>query len=206
MTSASNWTTSVYQPSPMRLTTRPIRLLLPGRIPAPSPSTATSNIFALRCSYGSVEQDEASRFTNHLYYRLDNSYREDQFPPQAFVGRDQLVVEAIRQLVAQLPLEAFLAVLDREDSANVDPVPSYLVRDLVDLQGHRLTSDLPVAEQNWVQTRLPPLKASSSDCEVAVMLVPRDSVVDFMMRHVEIPAGLTSRYGLQIPEAQGLIE
>jgi hypothetical protein len=109
-----------------------------------------------------VEQDMASRHSGHLYYRFDAKYSEDQFPPQEFRGRDQAVVEALGRLATELPLEMFVALLDRDDSA---ADTSYLVRRLADRQGHDLVLDVPVDGQSWVQTRLPSLKARAPDCE-----------------------------------------
>ncbi|KAH6854693.1 hypothetical protein B0I37DRAFT_301525 [Chaetomium sp. MPI-CAGE-AT-0009] len=134
-----------------------------------------------------VKQDKASRRTNHLYYRLDHIYSDDQFPPEPLLGRDAVVVETLNQMAGELHLEIFLALLDREDRA---PTPDYLVRSLVDQQGHELISYIPV-DDNLVQTKVPSSNACASGSEVAVMLAPRDSVVDFLMRHTAAPSAPT---------------
>ncbi|KAK3298783.1 uncharacterized protein B0H64DRAFT_316445 [Chaetomium fimeti] len=134
-----------------------------------------------------VEQDKASRRTNHLYYRLDHTYNDGQFPPEAFLGRDAVVVETLNRMADELHLEIFLALVEREDRG---PTPDYLVRTLVDQHGHELISDIPV-DDNLVQAKVPSLLAGAVGSEVAVMLAPRDSVVDFLMRYTTIPSTST---------------
>ncbi|KAG7292011.1 hypothetical protein NEMBOFW57_002042 [Staphylotrichum longicolle] len=137
-----------------------------------------------------LDQDKMSRCSNHLFYRLDAKYSEKQFPPQVFDGRDQAIVETLCELAAEFPLEIFFALLDRDDS---DSYPSYLVRHLADRQGHDLVLDIAVDEQSWLQTKLPSLKARAPDCEAAVVLVPRDSMVDSLLPYVEPPSSLLTR-------------
>jgi hypothetical protein len=101
-----------------------------------------------------LEQDKATRHTNHLYYRLDHIYSEDGF---IYQPRDQEVIETLAHLMDDVPVEIFHAMLEREDS---DLTPSYLASTLVDLDGRiPVIWDIPVDEQSWVQTRLPSLKA-----------------------------------------------
>lgn len=109
-----------------------------------------------------LDQDKSSRFSSHLFYRLDAKYSEKQFPPQVFYGRDHAIVDTLGKLAAEFPLEIFFALLDRNDS---DSNPNYLVRRLADRQGHDLVLDIPVDEQSWLQTKLPSLKARAPDCE-----------------------------------------
>jgi hypothetical protein len=116
-----------------------------------------------------AEDERASRHTSHFYYRLDHKYDENQFPPpDGFCGRDLAVVEALDQVGGELDIEIFLALLDRDDN---EPTPNYLVRSLVDQQGHELISYIPVGESNWVQTRLPSLNARAPDSEVVSFLL-----------------------------------
>ncbi|KAK4236409.1 hypothetical protein C8A03DRAFT_35684 [Achaetomium macrosporum] len=163
-----------------------------------------------------VEQGKALRRTNHLYYRLDNKYSriydppKNRYKPPVFVGRDRAVVDVLGKLTGDLPLEIFIAVLEREDT--IDSVRSFLTRSLIDLQGREIASDIPVDDQNWVQAELPSLTALAPDCEagsgceMAVLLVPRDSVVDFLMQCIDAPAALSNRYPLLAQGINGLIE
>jgi hypothetical protein len=125
-----------------------------------------------------AEDERALRHTSHFYYRLDHKYDENQFPPpDGFRGRDLAVVEALDRVGGELDIEIFLALLDRDDN---EPTPNYLVRSLVDQQGHELISYIPVDENNWVQTRLPSLKARAPDSEVVSILLgqPRWRMMD----------------------------
>ncbi|KAH6628067.1 hypothetical protein F5144DRAFT_493512 [Chaetomium tenue] len=133
-----------------------------------------------------VGQDKTSRRTSHLYYRLDHTYDENQFPPEPFLGRDVVVMETLDRMAGEVHLEIFLALLDREDGG---PTPDYLVRSLVDRHGHELISDIPV-DDNLLQARVPSLGVQLPGSEVvsAVMLAPRDSVVDFLMQYTSIPS------------------
>ncbi|KAK3311060.1 uncharacterized protein B0T15DRAFT_507656 [Chaetomium strumarium] len=140
-----------------------------------------------------VEQRKPLRDTNHLYYRLDNRYSRaydpatNSYKPPAFVGRDRAVVDMLGELTGDVPLEIFIAVLEREDT--IDSVRSFLARSLIDLQGRELASDIPVDDQNW-----------------AVLLVPRDSVVDFLMECADALAASSNCYPLKVPGIQGLVE
>jgi hypothetical protein len=116
-----------------------------------------------------IGQDKTSRRTNSLYYRLDHTYDDSQFPPEPFLRRDAVVLETLDRLVAELDLEIFFALLDREDSG---PTPDYLVRSLVDRHGHELISDIPV-DNNLVQTKVPLLETRTSGSEVVSELPAR---------------------------------
>jgi hypothetical protein len=69
-----------------------------------------------------LEQRKALRDTNHLYYRLDHRYDRiydpptNRYKPPSFVGRDRAVVDLLGKLRGDLPLEIFIAVLEREDT------------------------------------------------------------------------------------------
>jgi hypothetical protein len=121
-----------------------------------------------------VRQEKAARPTNHFYYRLDHMYNEDQFPPQAFLGRDAVIVETLGRIAEELHVDVFFALLDRDDS---DPTLSYLVRSLVDRQGHELISDIPLDGKNWLQTKLPSLRACPPHAEVVSLPSHRSSPV-----------------------------
>ncbi|KAL2136148.1 hypothetical protein VTI74DRAFT_5201 [Chaetomium olivicolor] len=142
-------------------------------------------------------QDKALRYTDHLYYRLDSKYCENEFPPKVFSTRDRVVIDTLNWLTGKLPLEIYLARLERGDC---DPSPSYLIRSLVDVEGRELLWDIPVGELQWVQARLPSLAAQAAECEVAVLLVARDSLVDFLTRYAEVPVTSPRPYSLDLQQ------
>ncbi|GAB1311472.1 hypothetical protein MFIFM68171_01682 [Madurella fahalii] len=145
-----------------------------------------------------VGQHKSSRPTNHLLYRLDARFA-DNFSPG-----DRLVVETLGRFTAEVPFEAFLATLEREDIGRQEPTPSYLASAIRDSQSHLLISDIPVDERSWVHTKRSLPKQSSSVSATAVMLIPRDSVVDSLVE-CEVPSALTCRYCLQTTGVQRLV-
>ncbi|KAL2259341.1 hypothetical protein VTK26DRAFT_7008 [Humicola hyalothermophila] len=149
-----------------------------------------------------VENGKTSRLANHLYYRLESRYDERNFPPRSFLHRDRVIVETLGRLSRSLSLDVFLALLDREDS----PSPSYLVRDLFDLEGGKLASDIPLDERNWLHARLSLAQVSPPMAEVAVLLVPSDGVVDFLMSHFSPTPGLVGRGYHQTQDIQQLVD
>ncbi|KAL2147160.1 hypothetical protein VTI28DRAFT_590 [Corynascus sepedonium] len=148
-------------------------------------------------------QDKASRRANYLYYRLDNKYSEDQFPPKVFVGRDASVTEILSRVAGELGLEIFLALLERDDKR---PTPDYLVRSLVDFRkGQELISYFPVNDNNLLQTEVPSVKAPASGCDTAIMLIPRDSLADYLIQYANVPAK-SALCPAQIRILEGLIK
>ncbi|KXX73620.1 hypothetical protein MMYC01_210141 [Madurella mycetomatis] len=145
-----------------------------------------------------LRQDKLSRPTNCLLYRLD-AQPGDDLPPG-----DQLVIDALDRLTAKMPFEVFMAIVEREDKGRQEPAPSYLARAIHDLQGHLLAFDVPADERNWVHTERSSPKPSSGFVTV-VVLVPRDTVVDFLMES-EVPLALTRRYCLQTTGVRRLVE
>lgn len=131
-----------------------------------APDEGTQNVCAVLQRW--LEQDAESRPTNQLYYRLDSTYPDKDFPPEVFAGRDEAVVETLSQAVYQVDVEVFFVLLERE---NAESPPSYLASTVADLQGQKVLSHVPVDEQNWLQTRLPSLKARPPRFE-AVSAVP----------------------------------
>lgn len=94
-------------------------------------------------------EDKASRYANHLYYRLDHRYSNKPFPPKAFIGRDAAVIASLSRVASDLKLELFLALLDRDGGS---PTLDYLARSIVDIQsGHELNSYVPVDDNNLLQ-------------------------------------------------------
>ncbi|AEO65521.1 uncharacterized protein THITE_2112607 [Thermothielavioides terrestris NRRL 8126] len=153
-------------------------------------------------------QDKASRYTDCLCYRLDHAYNSARgFSQRALVGRDRAVVRTLCRLAGELPFEVFLAVLETETGAGGAAPEDYLVSSLVDLQGNEVVSYIVVDEQNWVQARF---GASTSRAagylDAAVVLLPRDSVVDFLLRWTEAPAAMPGRDSLEMREVQGLVQ
>ncbi|KAL2153844.1 hypothetical protein VTH82DRAFT_2519 [Thermothelomyces myriococcoides] len=135
-------------------------------------------------------EDKASRYANHLYYRLDHRYSNKPFPPKAFIGRDAAVIASLSRVASDLKLELFLALLDRDGGS---PTLDYLARSIVDIQsGHELNSYVPVDDNNLLQAG-PSLQGTpSSGSETAVLIVPHDSLVDFVMQYIDKPANAAS--------------
>ena len=156
-----------------------------------------------------VNRDKASRATDHFYYRLGNKYSKPEFSAQNLQARDKAVVEAVTQLLQEgLQLEILFAVLEREDTYRIDPPPSYLIGALLDSNGHALVHDVPVKDSNWLQSHLPPLNLRNpTHFEIALVLIPLDSVADFLIRGTEeAPVQLTSTYCLERRELQVIVD
>ncbi|AEO54503.1 hypothetical protein MYCTH_2123398 [Thermothelomyces thermophilus ATCC 42464] len=128
-------------------------------------------------------EDKASRHASHLYYRLDHKYCDKRFPPEVFVRRDATVTASLSRVAGDLEFELFLALLDRDDSS---PTLDYLARSVVDIQnGHELISYIPVDDNNVLQAGPSLLKTPASGCETAILIIPRDGLVDFVMQYID---------------------
>ncbi|KAK0671453.1 hypothetical protein QBC41DRAFT_219425, partial [Cercophora samala] len=149
-----------------------------------------------------LDQAKAHRPTNHLYYRLDKTYPENDVP-RRLEGRDKVIADALTKLQQEIPLEIFFAVLEREDTPRANTPPSYLVRRLIE-NGNELLVDIPVDDRNRLQPDFPPLNNSDSTFEAAIVLVARDSVADFLMEAGDGPSILTNRYHLEQKTVQKL--
>ncbi|KAK4226207.1 hypothetical protein QBC38DRAFT_456527 [Podospora fimiseda] len=69
----------------------------------------------------------------------------------------------------------------------------YLSRSILDRDGHALIHDIPVEHSNWLQSYLRPLTPRDGTLlEVAIVLVPRDSVADFLIPGAKSALQLTS--------------
>lgn len=110
-----------------------------------------------------LEQDKVARYSNHLYYRLGHNRSRADARNNRLLDRE--VLETLRGLMNEVPVEVFCALLDGEEGG--DAPPSYLVHTLTDLDGRiPVICDIPVAEQNWVQAGPPSRKGGSSLAEV----------------------------------------
>ncbi|KAK3991274.1 hypothetical protein QBC44DRAFT_380050 [Cladorrhinum sp. PSN332] len=154
-----------------------------------------------------TNKGKISRPTDHLYYRLHNKYSEANFSPRVLQKRDQAVVEALIQVSEDTPLEFFFAVLDRENNREIEPPASYLIRKLLDRKGQALLHDVPLVHSNWLQSYLRPLTPRDPTLfEVAIVLIPRDSVADFLIPGAKFSVQLTSSYCLERAELQVVVE
>ncbi|KAK4174193.1 hypothetical protein QBC36DRAFT_358085, partial [Triangularia setosa] len=151
-----------------------------------------------------LDQPKAHRPTNHLYYRLDKTCPETHVP-LLLEGRDKVVADVLTKLQEEIPLEVFFAVLDREDTLHDDPPPSYIARPLIE-NGKELFVDISVDDRNKLQSELPLLRRSDSIFEAAIVLVPQESVADFLMETGPSPAMLANRYNLEQKRVQKLAD
>ncbi|KAK3336292.1 hypothetical protein B0T19DRAFT_409086 [Cercophora scortea] len=138
-----------------------------------------------------VEQDKASRALSHVYCRLDNGYQEDDFDAEtSLLGRDLALFRTVKSLRSRTRVDLFVAFLEREEPEAGPPArdSDYLVRSLVSLDGCILALDLPLAEKNLVQTAASGLGTRDPACETALVLVPCDSVAEFLMTAVDASA------------------
>lgn len=156
-----------------------------------------------------VNRDKTSRATDHFYYRFDNGYSKSDFSVQKLQKRDKAVVEAVTQLLQEgLQLEIFFAALEREDTYSIDHPASYLIDELLDSNGFALLYDIPVKDSNWLQSHLSPLDLRNPiHSEIALVLIPRDSVADFLIRGTDAaPVPLTSTYCLERRGLQVIVD
>ncbi|KAK0730237.1 hypothetical protein B0H67DRAFT_561130 [Lasiosphaeris hirsuta] len=151
--------------------------------------------------------DKASRSTSYFYHKFDHVYHQDNFPVGSLVLRDMALLNTIGPLVDKLPLDIFFAVLDNRDQlADDSGSQGFLVKKLVDLYGHVLGRDIPVGHESFISQTHPPLHEVPPDFfETALIVVPRDSVAEFLMDAAEASHALTSPYCLDAQTVPSII-
>lgn len=95
--------------------------------------------------------DKANRSSSCYYYSLNHRYTEDGFSLTSLQQneKDRDLSRPLVDLVKTIPIEVFLALLEKDEDAEKNGTPqdgcqSYLVRKLVDLDGHPYASDFPI--------------------------------------------------------------
>ncbi|KAK5655507.1 hypothetical protein OQA88_5778 [Cercophora sp. LCS_1] len=152
-----------------------------------------------------VAEDKASREASHFYRVLESPYPQDHFTGQALVLRDQALLQTLLQLVEEgIPLEIFLARLGRESIEGSDTY-SVIANEVGDLDGLFLARDVEIDPSSLLSNPGPLPSADEENFFVtALVIVPRDSVVDFLTtssvdRGTDIPCFI-ARYTERLAE------
>lgn len=57
---------------------------------------------------------------DHVYYRLDHQYIRPHLFPRALQAQDRARVKALEEISTRLPVEVFLAIIEKEESGSCD--------------------------------------------------------------------------------------
>ncbi|EQL03240.1 hypothetical protein OCS_01034 [Ophiocordyceps sinensis CO18] len=138
---------------------------------------------------------------SRIYYRLQQNYIEDDVSLEAlWYDEDFATVEALQDACAQLPVDVFLAHLEKgqmsicepkmycpgDKYGGYDPVePTYKVMELFDLLGRIVTEDLLLPyESSLLRDCFLDEEVDEEECgdleDIAVIIVPRASVASFL--------------------------
>jgi len=90
-----------------------------------------------------LEVDKSCRPNNLIYHRLDDIYKEINLDASTLVSRDQALVKTLLQLVEEIPVEIFLATLDRGIFYH-SPDQWIIARKLLDMDGRLIVREVPV--------------------------------------------------------------
>lgn len=100
-----------------------------------------------------VGLDKAKRSSDCFYYGLNHRYVEEGFSLNALQqnDKDRDLSRPLVDIVNTIPIEVFLALMDRDEDAEENGTAqngceSYLVRKLVDLDGHPYVSGFPLQD------------------------------------------------------------
>ncbi|KAK3362505.1 hypothetical protein B0T25DRAFT_7755 [Lasiosphaeria hispida] len=151
--------------------------------------------------------DKASRPTGYFCHKFDHVYHQDRFPVGSLILRDMALLNTIGPLGDKIPLDVFFAVLDKQDQmADESGSQGFFVKKLVDLYGHVLLRDIPIGGGSFIPSALPPIQeAPPNFFETALIVVPRDTVADFLMNAAEASYALTSPYCLEAQTVPSII-
>ncbi|KAK1757308.1 hypothetical protein QBC47DRAFT_458831 [Echria macrotheca] len=141
-----------------------------------------------------LRDDKKARVSNIVFFQLKHVYPEKDLSVGSLFPQDQRLVHFLVNLSKKLPVEIFLAPLDREkrpawQNYNLqrnrplrDPTfsSSLITRNMVDVDGRSVLSHIPVDDwlvKSYTMGRPDP-GAVDPFCETAVVLVARDSIAD----------------------------
>ncbi|KAJ4384358.1 hypothetical protein N0V85_008382 [Neurospora sp. IMI 360204] len=159
-----------------------------------------------------ISEEKGSRTAAKFFHRLDYTYKKADSLPEALARHDLVLALTLERLSRAIPFELFLCRLDRGyEDIDIDPQqvsPSYVIEDLVDLQGRTYAKFVPVDEKNWTKKttdhRKP--KLLPGYCDAALVLVPRDTVADFLWETIEANGPPTAKYNFSQSPLRTLVE
>ncbi|KAK0649652.1 hypothetical protein B0T16DRAFT_457045 [Cercophora newfieldiana] len=94
------------------------KIVMPLGSPRPSAALARAGARPLRHAvrrYLEYHNRGAEETPDHLYYYLDENYDDEELSLQGLKGVDRLVVEALANITAELELDAFFTILEKEE-------------------------------------------------------------------------------------------
>ncbi|KAK1829436.1 hypothetical protein QBC39DRAFT_435617 [Podospora conica] len=140
-------------------------------------------------------QDKSLRQSDHFYHRLDSAYTEIRFKARVLSKRDKIVVNTFAELARELEIEVFLVIFEREA---VDRDVPLIVKQLSDLDGKILVYNVPLEAENLLFDFQESINAAKGKFyEAGLLLVARDSLVDFLMSCSGVPANPSTHPGIR---------
>ncbi|XP_044723809.1 2OG-Fe(II) oxygenase superfamily domain-containing protein [Hirsutella rhossiliensis] len=152
----------------------------------PSAGLQQASVLALRQAFGRwLAQDEDSSRTECLYHVLDHRYTEANLSLKALKTHDLAQVQALEHVSDQLPVDIFLAFLEKMEmgGCSEEPYPhpwyndmdytiedlletSYQAKTLVDLKGRVVTKNLPLPDDDsLLDDCFANLEADEKECD-----------------------------------------
>ncbi|KAK1779519.1 hypothetical protein QBC45DRAFT_135786 [Copromyces sp. CBS 386.78] len=160
----------------------------------------------------SEEKGSSSRVATKFFHRLDYTYNKADSLPEALARHDRALALTLERLSREIPFEVFLCRLDRGfEDIDTDPQqasPSYVTEDLIDTQGRTYAKFVPVDENDWTKKTTEHWKPKllPGYCDAALVLVPRDTVADFLWETIEANGPPTAKYNVTQTPLRTLLE
>ncbi|KAK3955661.1 hypothetical protein QBC32DRAFT_321452 [Pseudoneurospora amorphoporcata] len=160
----------------------------------------------------SEEKGSSSRAATKFFHRLDYTYNKAGSLPEALARHDRVLALTLERLSREIPFEVFLCRLDRGfEDVDTDPQqtsPSYVTEDLIDTQGRTYAKFVPVDENDWTKKTTEHWKPKllPGYCDAALVLVPRDTVADFLWETIEANGPPTAKYNATQTPLRTLLE
>ncbi|KAK3395327.1 hypothetical protein B0T20DRAFT_418463 [Sordaria brevicollis] len=159
-----------------------------------------------------VSQEKVSRTANKFFHRLGYTYSRADSLREVLARRDRVLALTLERLSQRVPFELFLCRLARGfEDVDSDPQqvsPCYIIENLLDMQGRSYVKSVPVDENDWTQKPIEQQKPKllPGYFDAAFVLVPRDTVADFLWETIEANGPPTTKYNATEKPVQTLLE